>query len=104
VCLGENLETVADAQNRAAGAGEVFERGHHPGEAGDGAWPQVVAVGEAARHDHGVDALEVRVGVPELDRFGPDPLDRVKGVPVAIRAGEDGDPDPHVASLPAVGR
>ena len=27
--------------------------------------PQVVAVGEAARHDHGVDALQVAVGVPQ---------------------------------------
>ena len=73
-------------------AGELFERAHDVREAGDGAGTQVVAVGEAAGHDHGVRTLQVRVGVPELDRLGTHPLDGVQGVAVAVGAGEDGYP------------
>src|SRR5215203_1721527 len=90
--FGQYLEAVADTQDGAARAGEVFERSHEVGEAGDGAGTQVIAVGESARHDHGVRALQVRVGVPELDRLGTHPLDGVQGVAVAVGAGKYGYP------------
>ena len=63
--LAEHLEAVADAQHRAAVGGERGDRLHDRREARDRAGPQVVAVGEAAGHHHGVDARQVVVGVPE---------------------------------------
>ena len=66
--LGEHLEAVADADDRAAGRGELGDRVHHRREPGDRAGAQVVAVGEAAGHDHRVDAAHGRVGVAERAR------------------------------------
>ena len=50
--------------------GRVDDRRHHRGEAGDRACAQVVAVGEAAGHHHGVDAAQVGVGVPQRHGLG----------------------------------
>ena len=50
-------------------AGELDHRLHDRREARDGADAQVVAVGEAARDDDRVDALEVAVGMPEEHRL-----------------------------------
>ena len=69
--LGQDLEAVADADHRAAGAGEGRHRLHHRREAGQGARAQVVAVGEAAREHDGVDRAELRVTVPEQRRPAP---------------------------------
>ena len=57
VRLGEDLEAVADAEDRHTGLGLLDDGLHHRREAGDGAGPQIVAVGEAAGQDHGVDLL-----------------------------------------------
>src|SRR5581483_10746520 len=46
--LAEDLEAVADAEDRAAGVGERGDRGHDAREARDRAAAQVVAVREAA--------------------------------------------------------
>ncbi len=54
--LAQHLEAVADAEHRPAVAGELDHRLHHRREARDRADAQVVAVREAAGHDHGVDA------------------------------------------------
>ena len=70
VGLAEDLEAVADAEHRQAAAGGVGDRLHDRGEPGDGAAAQVVAVGEAAGQDDGVDAVQVGVGVPEADGVG----------------------------------
>ena len=56
--LAQHLEAVADAEHRTALGGEPRDRVHHRREAGDRAGAQVVAVGEAAGHDHGVDAAD----------------------------------------------
>ena len=63
--LGEDLEAVADADDGPAGVGEVAHGVHDRREPGDGAGAQVVAVGEAAGHDDGVDAVDRAVAVPE---------------------------------------
>ena len=63
--LAQHLEAVADPQYRAAVTGEGQHRGHHRREAGDRAHAQVVPVGEPAGDDHGVDAVQVRIRVPE---------------------------------------
>src|ERR687898_836082 len=89
VRLGQDLEAVADAENRASAFRELFQRAHDVREAGDRAWSQVVAVGESAGNDHRVDTLEVRIGVPQLDCVSTHPLHTVKGVPIAVGPGED---------------
>ena len=63
--LAEDLEAVADAEHEPALVGELDHRLHHRREAGDRAGAQIVAVGEAAGDDDGVDALQVAVAVPE---------------------------------------
>ena len=63
--LAEHLEAVADAEHVAAVPHELGDRLHHRRETGDGPWPQVVPVREAARHHHGIDALQVAVAMPE---------------------------------------
>ena len=68
----------------------------HQGRAGrDGAGAQVVAVGEAAGEDDGVDVLEVVVGVPERDGFTPGQAHRAGGVDVVQGAREGENTDAH---------
>src|SRR5690606_24981121 len=93
VGLAQDLEAVADAQDRQPTAGGLDDGLHHRGEAGDGAAAQVVAVGEPAGQDDGVHAPEVGVGVPQRHRLGTGEPDRTLGVPVVERAGEGDDTD-----------
>jgi hypothetical protein len=98
--LAEHLEAVADAQHGAAGEGELADRLHHGREAGDRAGPQVVPVGEAARDDHGIDPVEVRVRVPE--QFGVAELPAgEQRVDLVAAAGEADHPKPHAAFAPS---
>jgi hypothetical protein len=62
--LAKDLEAIADAEHRSGAAGERNHVLHDRGEAGDGAAPQIVAVGEAPRQDHGVDPAKIALGVP----------------------------------------
>ena len=66
VRLGQDLEPVADAEDRAARLGEAHDLGHDRAEARDGAAADVVAVGEAARQHDRVEAGEVGVAVPDV--------------------------------------
>ena len=94
VGFGQDLKAVADAHDEAAVGGEVGDRGHDRAEARDRPAAQVVAVGEAARDDDGVDAAQVGVFVPQPDRFGAgEGGDGVGGVVVGVDAGKDADPD-----------
>src|SRR2546421_390189 len=88
------LEAVADTQYRAALAGELEPRLHQRGEARDRAGSQVVAVGEPARHDHGVDALEVPVAVPQQDGLA-DARGRELRVDLVAGAGKADDAELH---------
>src|SRR5262249_46539369 len=63
--FAENLEAVADAEHAPASRGVARDRPHDGREARDGAAAQIVAVREAPRQDHAVDALQVRILVPE---------------------------------------
>ncbi|WP_369828496.1 phosphoribosylformylglycinamidine synthase subunit PurQ, partial [Mycobacterium sp. E735] len=56
-------------------------------EPGDRPRTQVVAVGETAGHHHGVDALEVGVGVPQADGLGTDTPRRPGGVDAVVVPG-----------------
>jgi hypothetical protein len=92
----EDLEPVADAEHGAAGARELPHRLHHRAEAGDGPGAEVVAVGEPAGKDHGVDIGKVGVLVPDQPHvLAAHVADDVFGVVIAVRAGEDDHSDLH---------
>ena len=94
VGLGEDLEAVADAHDQSAVGREVGDRRHDGTETGDRAAAQVVAVGEPAGDDDGLDAAQVGVFVPEPHRFGAgEGGDGVPGVVVGVDAREDADAD-----------
>ena len=104
VGLAEDLEAVADAEHRQAAPGRVGDRLHHRGEPGDGAAAQRVAVREAAGQDHGVDAVQVRVAVPEPDDVGAGDARGAGRVPVVQRAREGDHTDPHGHASSATAR
>jgi len=97
--LAQDLEAVADAQHRQAPPGRGDDLGHDRRDARDRSRPQVVAVGEAAGHDHGVDPAQVAVGVPQRDGRAAREAHRARGVAVVERAGERDDADVHGAAL-----
>src|SRR5882762_10316585 len=61
----EDLETVADAEDKTTGFGEFGDGVHDGREAGDGAGAEIVAVGEAAGEDDGVAIVEIFGLVPD---------------------------------------
>ena len=63
--LGEDLKAVADAEDKPAGVGELFDRLHDGSKAGDGAGAEIVAIGEAAGDEHRIDSLQIGGVVPE---------------------------------------
>ena len=69
--LGEDLEPIADAEDRRPARGEPFHLLHHRGEAGDGSGAQVVAVGEAPGKDDTVGPREVGLAVKHQFRLCP---------------------------------
>jgi hypothetical protein len=65
-------------------------------EGGEGAGPQVVAIGEAAGEDHQLAAFQAVVLVPEEgDLLVEDVLEDVVDVVVAVAAREDDDAASH---------
>src|SRR3972149_1006792 len=62
--LRQHLETVADADDEPAPVGEGDYLAHYRRRARDGACPQVVAVGKAARQYDAVEAVEARGLLP----------------------------------------
>jgi len=63
--LDENLKTVADSEDRTAGGGEFTDGSHDGREAGDGTAAQVIAVGETAGQNDGIEAAEICGIVPD---------------------------------------
>jgi hypothetical protein len=100
----EDLETVADAEDEAAGLGEFGDGVHDGRKAGDGAGAEIVAVGEAAGEDDGVAIVEVFGLVPdEFDGLFEDVTDGVEGVVIAVGPGKDYDSEFHGTSGSAAG-
>lgn len=97
VRLGEDLEAVADAENRHSGLRLLDDGLHHRREARDGTRPQIVAVRETAGQHDGVDLLEVLVLVPEGYGLGAGQPDRALRVAVveAARKGDDSNTSGH---------
>jgi hypothetical protein len=94
--LAEDLKAVADPQHQPAGGGELGDLLHDRGKARDRPRPQVVAIGEAARDDNCVDALQVVIAVPQDDRLA-DPLAGQLGVDLIAGPGKTDHPELHAA-------
>ena len=98
--FAEDLEAVADTDDRLAGFGVAGDGLHHGREARDGAGAQVVAVGEAAGNDDGVVGVEVRLPVPdEVSLLAHLVGEDVLAVAFGPGAGKDEDGELHGGSV-----
>ena len=72
VCFGQDLEAVANTQHGQLGIRvcRVDDLGHQGSKSGDGACAQVVAIGEAAGDDDGVNIGQGGIGMPKFDGGG----------------------------------
>ena len=94
--LAEDLKTVADADDCAAGCSEAFHRLHDRGEAGDGSAAEVVTIRKAAGNDDGVEARERSILVPDKVGGGAGKgVECENAVLVAVRAREADDGEFH---------
>jgi hypothetical protein len=91
--LDQDLEAVADAENRNARFGALDEVGRDRRARGDGAAAQIVAIGEAARDHNEIKAF--RQGAFAMPNHGRgmagDTLNRHRSIAVAIGAGVNND-------------
>jgi len=72
----------------------TFHGLHDGSEAGDCAGAEVVAIGEAAGHEHRIDSLEIVGVVPEKgDRLTRDVGDHVLRVVIAVGTGKNQNPN-----------
>ena len=69
------------------------DRRHDRREPGDGAGPEVVAVGEAAGDDHRVDIADRAVAVPQQSGLAAEVGDGLDHVLLAVRTREEDDAD-----------
>ena len=97
--LAQDLEAVAAAEHGAARLGEAAQLADRRREARDRAGADVVAVGEAAGDDRGVEALEPDVLVPQDPRLRAYQPERVLEVALAPRSREAEDRDLHHLSM-----
>jgi hypothetical protein len=88
VRLAQDLEPVADPQDRAARCGVALDRLHHRAEPRDRPGPEVVAVAEPAGQDHHVGAAQVGVPVPDQVGVGTDRLGGPHRVDIGVTAGK----------------
>jgi hypothetical protein len=92
----QDLEAVADPDDRSPAFGEPAHRPHHGRELRHRPRAQVVAVGEAPGDDDGVEPVEGGSLVPDELRVHPDHvLQGVVGIVVAVGAGEHEDGGLH---------
>jgi hypothetical protein len=89
----ENLEPVADAEDRPTGTGVLLNRGHDRTEPRDGAAAEVVTVTESTWQNDDVDVRELGVSVPNRDSLSAGPDDGPVGFRLTVAAGvaDDGD-------------
>src|SRR5205085_2232291 len=92
--LAQDLEAVADAEDRAAALSELADGTEHRREPRDRPRPQVVAVGEPSGEDDRVDVAELRVAVPGRNAGAAHALHGSERVTVVVRSGERDDSDP----------
>ena len=92
----QDLEAVADAEDRTPAGGVVAHGGHDRGAGGHGAGTQVIAVAESAGQYDQFDVVQRRVGVPGVASVhAGHVVEDVQRVGVAITAGENDDGGVH---------
>ncbi len=100
--LAQDLEAVADADDRPPRRGRLLHRRHDGREAGDGSGAEIVAVGKTAGQDDRVRAVQRGLLVPDIiDLLAEDVFQDMKGVLVAIGSGETDDSPAHRYFFPA---
>ena len=93
--FAKNLKPIANAEDEAALRRELLHRLHDRAESRDCAAPQIIAVSEAARHDHRIGVAQRRFLVPDKTGGMPQDLDGVNGILIAVRRGELEDGEIH---------
>jgi hypothetical protein len=91
VGLAQDLEAVADAEDRSALGRVPLDGLHDRAEPRDGTRAEIIAVAEAAGQDHDVGALQAGVAVPDQGRVRADPLGGTERVEIAVAAREPDD-------------
>jgi hypothetical protein len=101
--LEEDLETVADAENRSAALRKPLHRRHDWRKARDRTGPQVVAVGKAAGQNHGIGTGDIGILVPdELGLLAENLTGGIPGVAVGVGTGENDDGEFHIHHRPVL--
>ena len=101
--LAEDLESVANAENRRAAARGLAHGRHDGGVAGDGAAAQVVAEGKPAGGDDCVVTLDGRLFVPDgIGSFAERVTQGAEAILVAVGAGEPQDGEFHHSAISKV--
>ena len=81
---------------RPPSAANFLHRRHHRRKLGDGAAAQIIAVGEAAGQNDGIDIAEcVRIVPDEFGLLAEIVRDGVPSIVIAIAAGKDDDAEFH---------
>ena len=91
--FGQHLKSVANAEHQAAGCANLLHGAHHRRKLGNGAAAQIVAIGESAGQNDGIDIAQRGGFVP--DEFGllvQIMRDRVPRIVVAVAAGKTTTP------------
>ena len=107
-CFAEDLEPVADTEDKAALVGKGNDFLHDRRKARDGAGAQVVAVAESARKYDEIAVLQIMILVPQLHHRLLHPLaQHIDHVFVTVRSRENDDSefhDPKVRKNPCADR
>src|SRR5215472_3693666 len=94
--LAQNLETVANAEDKSAAVRELFDRAHNRREARDRARAQIVAVRKTAGQEDRVKAAYLFGLMPEkFNRLVKNLAERVPCIVVAVRARKHDHADFH---------
>src|SRR5882672_160354 len=101
--LAKNLEAIADAEDKSAGAREFLDGAHHWRKPCDGPRAQVIAIGKPAGQNDGVKTSDSFGLMPEkFNRLMKDLAQGVVGVVVTVRAREHDHTEFHRASSPLI--
>ena len=91
--FGEHLESVANSDDRAPGAGEVLDGRHHWRKPGNCARTEVIAMGKTTREDERAHVAHRLVAVPDHLGLGSQAAERLEHVELAVGAREQDDAD-----------
>jgi hypothetical protein len=94
--LKEDLKAITNADDQSSALGKLFDLIHDGGEFGDRAGAQIIPVGKPAGKNYAVKPLKSFFFVPDEFRLGSqDVFGNMVAIVIAVRAGEDQDPEFH---------